>query len=117
MHEVGFDGVAVVIADEVKNAVGHEQLQLQVERDAEAARLALRGVERDHDLTDERGRRCADFQGEGEDVRPPSNPTEGAIELADFRVADQGDFDGPRLATDSPERPLGGPHQRAAGDA
>lgn len=116
VHEVGFDGIAVVIAHKVEDAVRDEELELQRERDAEAARLAVGGVGRDHDLSHQSARRFGDFEREGQDVCPTADASEGAVETADLRVVHDGDFDAAPLTAHRVERTLGGTDQRPDGD-
>src|ERR1700674_5046444 len=37
VHQAGFDGITVIVADEVEDAVGDEELKLEIERNAESA--------------------------------------------------------------------------------
>jgi len=116
MHEVGFDGISVVIAHEVENAVRDEELELQREGDAETTRLAVGGVGRDHDLSHQSARRCGDFEREGQDVCPAPDASEGAVETADLRVVHDGDVDAAPLTAHRAERALGGTDQRPGRD-
>lgn len=116
MHEVGFDGIAIVVAHEVEDTVRDEELELEGEGDAETARLALGGVGRDHDLSRQPARRFGDFEREGQDIRPTANASERAVETTDLRIIHECDFDAAPLTTHRPERALGGTEQRPEGD-
>jgi hypothetical protein len=115
VHEVGFDGIAVVIAHEVENAVRDEELELQREGDTETARLAVGGVGRDHDLPHQSARRSGDFKREGQDVCPTADASEGAVETADLRIVHDGDVDTAPLTAHRAERALGSTDQRPDG--
>ena len=114
--EVGFDGIAVIIAHQVEDAVRDEELELQREGDTETARLAVGGVGRDHDLPHQSARRSGDFEREGQDVCPTADASEGAVETADLRVVHDGDVDAAPLTAHRAERALGGTDQRPDGD-
>jgi hypothetical protein len=116
VHEVGLDGIAVVVADQVKDAVRDEELELEGERDPETARLALRSVRRNHDLTDESAGRLGDFQRKGQDVRPPRDAAESAVEATDLHVGDERDLDAATFTAEPSERSLGSPGQRPKRD-
>jgi hypothetical protein len=116
MHEIGFDGVAVVVADEMENAVRDEQLELEGEGHAKTAGLSLCRLHRDHDLADESSGRLGDFQREGEDVRPPPDATERAIEATNLHVVDERDLDAGAGSAQRPERTLGRMAQRPERD-
>ena len=119
MHEIGFDGIAVVVAHEVKDAVRDEKAELQGEGDTETARLALCGIRRDHDLSHQSARRFGDFERKGQDVRPTVDATERAVETTDLCVIHECDVDAACLTAHRPERTLGGADQRPGryGDA
>jgi hypothetical protein len=116
MHEVGFDGIAVVIAHEVEDAVGDEELQFPGEGDTEAARLTVGGVGRDHDLPHQPARRFGNFEREGQNVGPPADAAEGTIETTDLSVVNDGDLDAAPLTAHCAQRALGGMDQRPDGD-
>lgn len=112
MHEVGFDGITIIVADEMQDAVSDEKLELEGEWYAEPARLSLGSIDRNHDLSDEPTGRFGDLQRKGQDVRPPPDAAERAVEPSDLRVRNQGDVDVAPLAARSPQRPFGGPAER-----
>lgn len=115
MHEVGFDGIAIVVADEMQDTVGDEKLELQGERHAEPAGLSPRGIDRNHDLADQSARRFGDLQREGQDVRPPPHAAKGVVESSNLGIRDQRDVDGAPRASGSPERPARGLAKRTNG--
>ena len=98
VHQAGFDGITVVVADEVEGAVGHEKLKLEIEGDAEPARLAPGGVHGDHDLAHEASVRLGDLQWKGQDIGPPAYAAECPIEPPDLRVVHERDLDDASLA-------------------
>jgi hypothetical protein len=116
MHEMGFDGIAVVVAHQVEDTVRDQELELQGDGNAETTRLALGGVGRDHDLSHQPARRFVDFEREGKDVRPTGDAAERAVETTDLRIIHERDFDAAPLTPHRPERTLGGADQRRARD-
>lgn len=116
VHEVGFDGITVIVADEMEEAVSDEKLELEAERYAETAGLSLGGIDRNHDLADETSSRFGNLQREGQDIRPPPDAAESPIEPSDLRVVDDRDLDVASLATGTSERPPGGTAERINGD-
>jgi hypothetical protein len=116
VHEVRFGGITVVVAHEVEDAVGDQELELQIQRDAQSACLAPGRFDRDHDLADEPPWGFRNFQGEGQDVRPPPDPPEGPIEAPDLHVVDERDIDAVSLTPNGAERALGGADQSPEAD-
>lgn len=116
VHEEGFDGIAVIIARQVENAVRDEELELQGEGNPETARLAVGGVGRNHDLPHQSARSSVDFEREGQDVCPTADASEGAVETADLRIVHEGDVDTAPLTAHRAERARGGTDQRPHGD-
>jgi hypothetical protein len=111
MHEVGFDGIAVVVAHEMEDTVRDQELELQGEGEAETTRLASGGIGRDHDLSHQSARRFGDFEREGKDVRPAADAAEDAVETTDLRIIHECDFDASPLTPQGPKRALGGADQ------
>jgi hypothetical protein len=112
VHQIGFNRVSVVVANEVKDTMGDEKLEFQSERDAETTRLAPGGVHRHHDLAYQSTRRLGDFQWKGEDVRPSSDSAVEMVEATDFHIVHERDLDTSSLTAQRPERTLGDPDQR-----
>ena len=111
----GLDRVAVVPADQVEHAVGHEQLELGDERHAEAPRLAPGGLGRDHDLADQRARQAGRLEREGQHVGAPAHAPVHAIQAPDRVVVHDEHLDVAGRPANGRERPPGGPRQPRGG--
>jgi hypothetical protein len=111
VHQVGLDGVAVVIAHEVKGTVSDQQVELQRQRHPEAARLTAGGLGGDDDLAHQLAGRIGGFQREGQHVGAPADSPVPRVQSPDLGVVHDGDLDLTIRTTDRGQGAGDGPGQ------
>jgi|RhiMetdeSRZDD1v2_1073273.scaffolds.fasta_scaffold71242_3 hypothetical protein len=112
VHQVGLDRIAVVVAGQMEGAMGHEQVELQRQRYAQAPRLPHGRVGADDELSDERTVRY--LEREREHVRTPGDSSVEAVQATDLGVIDHRHLDDPRRTAERGQRAVDGAHETRA---
>jgi hypothetical protein len=108
MHQLRLYRVAVIVAGEMHDSMGRQELELQREGYTHTPRLSGGGVDGDHHLPEQAARRPWQLEGKGEDVGPTPDPAVGGIEGPNLGIIHDRDVDLARRAAERVERPLAG---------
>ena len=116
MHQVGLDGIAIIVTGEMKDPMRRQQLELERQRDAYALRLPDRSVGRNHHLTQQATGRVRQLQRERKHIGAPADPAMGSVQRTNRPVIDDGHVDVAVRAAQRVERALRGTREAPDGE-